>query len=122
MGAIERTITEKLTAAFAPTHLRVINESHMHNVPPGAETHFKVVVVSDAFEGVKLVERHRKVNGCLAEELQSGVHALSIQAKTPAQWAAGGGDGQPTEASPSCAGGDGEARRKHAQQQQQQGE
>ena len=67
------------TLYFQPSHLEVINESNMHNVPKGSETHFKVVVVSDSFEGLSLVKRHRAVNEVLAQELQSGVHALSIQ-------------------------------------------
>lgn len=43
----------------------VINESHMHSVPKGAETHFKVVVVSDQFDGLSLLQRHREVNTVL---------------------------------------------------------
>jgi len=51
------------------------------------ETHFKVTIVSDKFDKMPLIERHRAVNECLSEELEGGVHALSIQAKTPEQWA-----------------------------------
>ena len=58
----------------------------MHNVPKGSETHFKVLIVSEKFVGKPLINRHREVNTVLAEELQSGVHALSIVAKTPSQW------------------------------------
>lgn len=75
-------IEEKLEAALAPARLEVVNESGMHNVPKGSETHFKVLVVSDAFAGLGLVARHRKVNELLAEELKGGVHALSIRALT----------------------------------------
>jgi len=51
------------------------------------ETHFNVIIVSDEFEGVSLIDRHRFVNECLREELEEkGVHALSIKAKTPKQW------------------------------------
>ena len=53
-----------------------------------SETHFKVVIVSEAFEGKPLIDRHRAVNECLREELEQGVHALSIDAKTPKQWQA----------------------------------
>eukprot|EP00756_Hemistasia_phaeocysticola_P048781 Hpha_TRINITY_DN23186_c0_g1::TRINITY_DN23186_c0_g1_i1::g.29497::m.29497/K05527/bolA; BolA family transcriptional regulator, general stress-responsive regulator len=113
MGAVEQGITAKLTAAFTPTHLCVLNESYKHNVPPGAETHFKVIVVSERFDGVKLIERHRMINGCLEDELKGPVHALAITAKTPAQWESAGGDGQAVEGTPACAGGDGAARRKH---------
>lgn len=95
-------IEGKLAQALAPSHLEVINESAMHNVPPGSETHFKVLVVSGAFEGLGLVDRHRRVNEALREELRGGVHALSIRALTPAQWGEGGGAGF---VSPKCLGG-----------------
>jgi BolA protein len=84
-GPVERRIGEKLAAALAPTTLVVENESRMHSVPKGSETHFKVLVVSEAFEGQPLVERHRRVHALLAEELAAGVHALTIRALTPAQ-------------------------------------
>ena len=85
-GVVGKAIEGKLQAAFSPSHLQIINESHMHNVPKNSETHFKVVVVSDVFEGVKLLQRHRDVNEILKEELAGPVHALSISAKTPSQW------------------------------------
>jgi stress-induced morphogen len=76
-----------------PSHLEIIDESHKHaghaamkDYMRSGETHFKVVVVSDDFEGKMLIDRHRLVNDILDEELQNGVHALSIEAKTPAQW------------------------------------
>jgi BolA protein len=86
-GPVATAIHTKLHAAFSPEHLSVKNESSAHNVPKGSETHFKVVVVSDAFVSVQLVERHRAVNDALAAELAGPVHALSIVAKTPEQWA-----------------------------------
>jgi BolA protein len=58
----------------------------MHSVPPGSETHFKVVVVSALFEGKSLVERHRLVYDALGEEMRSGVHALTITSRTPGEW------------------------------------
>ena len=88
--------------SFAPTVLEVINESGNHNVPPGSETHFKVVVVSEAFTGQSPVARHRAVNKALAAQLSGGVHALSIQALTPNQWAERGGV---VPDSPPCLGG-----------------
>ncbi|NMH66993.1 BolA family protein [Shewanella salipaludis] len=84
----KQRITEKLTAALSPLHLEVINESHMHNVPPNSETHFKVVIVSAAFEGQRLLGRHRAVNTCLAAELAGGVHALTMHTYTQDEWAA----------------------------------
>ncbi|GKY92149.1 hypothetical protein MPSEU_000186200 [Mayamaea pseudoterrestris] len=109
---VQAAIEQNLRQAFQPLHLQVMNESHRHNVPKGSETHFKVVVVSDAFTAVKSpVARHRMVNAALAEQLKGPVHALSIVCKTPAQWQAmldeqGGGDVM-IAASPACAGGDG---------------
>jgi len=110
MGAVEvtglmqrqRTIEAKLRDGLAPAHLQVINESHMHSVPPGSETHFKVVVVSDRFSGMPRVRRHQAVNGLLAEELAEGLHALSLSTLTPEEWQARGGE---VLASPPCHGG-----------------
>ena len=51
----------------------------MHNVPPGSESHFKVVVISDKFEKQNLITRHRMVHTTLKDELSSAIHALSIQ-------------------------------------------
>ena len=55
IGIIEASIRTKLIKAFNPQHLDVLNESYMHNVPKGAETHFKVVVVSDKFNDQTLI-------------------------------------------------------------------
>lgn len=101
-GAVETAITRKLAEAFAPSQLAVENQSDQHSGPRGRESHFKVVIVSAAFTGQSLVQRHRAVNGLLAAELQAGVHALSIEALTPEQWAARGGQTLPT---PACLGG-----------------
>ncbi|GAL29618.1 cell division protein BolA [Vibrio variabilis] len=62
---IQQAIEQKLHQAFHPTHLDVRNESNMHNVPPGSESHFKVIVVSDVFANERLISRHRKVNTVL---------------------------------------------------------
>ena len=84
--SIQSRIEEKLGEGLAPLHLEVINESDQHNVPPGSESHFKVVVVSDAFEGKRLVAQHRLVYGLLGEELESQVHALALHTYTEAAW------------------------------------
>jgi BolA protein len=99
---IQQSIESKLRTALAPAHLAVINESHMHAVPPNSETHFKVVVVSGAFAGKPRVARHQTVNGLVADELAGPVHALSIQAFTPDEWTARGGA---IADSPECMGG-----------------
>ena len=103
--ALAEVIEHKLRAALEPTVLEVTNESHMHNVPKGAETHFKVVVVSPRFEGLAPVRRHQLVYGALAEEMRKkpGIHALAITSRTPDEWAeAPGGN-----TSPKCLGGNG---------------
>ncbi|KAJ8022928.1 BolA-like protein 1 [Holothuria leucospilota] len=100
-GPVEVTIAEKLGASLQPSHLDVTNESFMHNVPKGSETHFKVVVVSSNFENLSLIKRHRMVNDILKEELAGSVHALSIVAKTPSQWMTNSN----IHKSPACLGG-----------------
>ncbi|MFQ6021794.1 MAG: BolA family protein [Acidiferrobacterales bacterium] len=80
------TIEKKLNDRLAPVHLEVINESYMHNVPAGSESHFKVTVVSDEFEGKMLVARHRLINEILAEQLSGPVHALALHTLTPNEW------------------------------------
>jgi len=99
---IQSQIETKLSGALRPVFLDVINESHMHHVPPGSESHFKVVVVADGFDGKTRVARHQSVNALLAEEIAGPVHALSIQAHTPEEWRARGGA---VFASPDCLGG-----------------
>ena len=78
---------ESKLGTLNPQFLRVENESHRHNVPPGAESHFKVTVVSPRFNGQSLLARHRIVNGILADELSAGVHALALHTLTPDEWA-----------------------------------
>ncbi|KAL8573182.1 hypothetical protein ACOMHN_036167 [Nucella lapillus] len=100
----ETSIQNKLTETFKPAVLKIVNESYMHKVPKGSETHFKVVIVSDSFEGVSLVQRHRLVNTTLEEEFAGGLHALSIVAKTLSQWE---NSPQSVSPSPACRGGAG---------------
>ncbi|MDG3087370.1 BolA/IbaG family iron-sulfur metabolism protein [Vibrio hannami] len=83
---LQEVIESKLQSAFSPSHLQVLNESYLHNVPPGSESHFKVVVVSEEFEGLRLIARHRKVNATLSEELEEAIHALSIHTFTKQEW------------------------------------
>lgn len=65
-----------IEAALNPSFLEVVDESFMHNVPEGAQSHFKVTVVSDAFEGKRLIARHREINGLAAEALQGPVSCV----------------------------------------------
>ena len=92
---MQSTIQQKLSTAFQPLNLEVINESDNHNVPP-------VVLVSKMFEGESLIKRHRQVNQVLAEELNGGIHALALHTMTPQEWFNRGGT---SPASPECLGG-----------------
>ncbi|EYF01506.1 BolA family protein [Chondromyces apiculatus] len=83
----QETIQTVLSSGLEPVHLDVENESRMHSVAPGSETHFKVLVVSAAFQGMNAVQRHRRVNELLREEFTRGLHALSLRALTPDEWA-----------------------------------
>ena len=78
-------IINKLREAFAPESLEVTDESHLHEGHaghrPGGETHFRVYIVSAAFEGKSRIERHRMINATLAGELEGTVHALAIKAQ-----------------------------------------
>ena len=110
---IQETITAKLNNAFSPEHLEVINESFMHNVPEGSESHFKIVIVCDDFKDKMLIARHRLVNKVLHDELnkspgtiyhaspkgvsltdetnskeqsEGGIHALALHTMTMEEW------------------------------------
>ena len=101
MAKTQSTIIKKLDGAFSPDHLEVINESASHNVPEGSESHFKVVLVSQSFEGQSAVKRHQSVYVVLAAELQSGVHALALHTYLPVEWE----KRQSAPISPDCLGG-----------------
>ncbi|MDH5327041.1 MAG: BolA/IbaG family iron-sulfur metabolism protein [Gammaproteobacteria bacterium] len=84
--SVQSDIETKLTAALDLKHLEVINESNNHNVPPGSESHFKLVLVATDFDGLNLVNRHRKINQILAHELQHRIHALALHTFTEQEW------------------------------------
>ncbi len=100
--SMRQSIESKIIAELSPDHLEVIDESHMHAVPPGAESHFKLIIVSEKFGDEPLIRRHRRVNSILATELDGGLHALSLQTLTAEEWQKKGGE---TAASPPCLGG-----------------
>lgn len=97
-SAVETSIEQKVTAALQPLHLEVHNESHMH-AGPRTDSHFKLVAVATAFEGLSKVKRHQLVYGLVKEELAGPVHALALHLYTPAEW-----QNQAVPASPECAG------------------
>lgn len=78
---MQTQIEAKLNQSLNINFLEVVNETHMHNVPADAESHFKVTIVSNDFEGKMLVARHRIINKTLAEEI-SHIHALALHTMT----------------------------------------
>jgi stress-induced morphogen len=104
-GPMQAFVEEAVAEEFAPEHLEVLNESHGRAED---ESHFKVVVVSDRFEGQRPLQRHRAVNAAIVKRspTEDGAlpfHSLTIVAKTPAQWS----EDASVPDSPQCAGGDG---------------
>lgn len=75
-----------LENAFEPAHLEIIDESHKHAGHAGARDgrgHFVVNIVSSAFAGMTPLQRHRAIYAALGELMQTDIHALSINARTP---------------------------------------
>lgn len=100
--SMQQQIERKLLEAYEPVHLDVVDETHQHNVPDGAQSHFKVVIVASAFGGMTRIARHKAVYKTLAVEMASTIHALSVLAYTAAEWA---DQGHSLPASPPCMGG-----------------
>lgn len=83
----ERIISQ-LREGFATEQVELIDDSHLHAGHAGARDgrgHFRVRIVSAAFEGLGTLQRHQRVYACLGELMQTDIHALSISAQTPAQ-------------------------------------
>lgn len=99
-------IEEALEAEFHPSHLEVVNESHMHNVAPGSESHFKVVIVCEAFAQKPLIARHRAVQAVVKME-ELGIHALALHTFAPSEWQASADTPSIVTESPDCHGGNG---------------
>lgn len=96
--SLEQQLIERLQQ-LSPSHLEVVNESSGHGgYFPGKESHFKVIVVSESFAGLRLVQRHQKIYSVAGDLLSPGkIHALAIHAFLPVEW-----QGQDTS-SPNCA-------------------
>ena len=99
---VQSTIESKLMGNLNLQHMEVINESSQHNVPPGSESHFKLVLVSNDFTDKMLIKRHRMINEILADELQGQIHALSMHTYTEQEWQEKSGQ---APMSPPCLGG-----------------
>ena len=91
MGVVTDTIRDKLTTAFAPTRLEIVDDSDRHHGHAGhregGESHFNVVIEAAAFTGVTRVQRQRMINAALAAELAGPVHALSVKVLAPGETA-----------------------------------
>ena len=98
---VEEAITSLVKAEFEPVYLDVVNESHMHSVPPNSETHFKLVLVSAEFEGLNQVKRHQSVYGALREYISNPIHALALHTFSPEEWV----ENNIVADSPNCMGG-----------------
>ena len=85
----EQRMREKLMLGLEPTRLDIINESEMHaghrSSPGTGESHFRILVVSDAFAGKSRLDRHRIVNELLADELSGRIHALALKTYAPGE-------------------------------------
>ena len=101
MSAIA-SIESKLKKAIDPIHLEVIDESYLHNVEPGRESHVRIVAISDLFIGLNLVKRHQLIYAEIQEEISGPIHAISLHTFTEEEWTKKNNE---TEPSPNCLGG-----------------
>jgi BolA family transcriptional regulator, general stress-responsive regulator len=83
LGPVGQVLKAKLVAAFSPSHFELIDESNQHHghsgAHPSGESHFRVKIASDVFQGKSRVQQHRLINEVLANELKTRVHALAIE-------------------------------------------
>lgn len=101
--AMHAMLTARITEALSPVYLELEDESYKHSAGPDAGTHWRCVVVSGAFEGKRLVQRHRAIYGALGDAMSQGVHAFSPRTLTPAEFEAEGGSVD--HSTPACLGG-----------------
>lgn len=87
--SVAENIKTKLTAKLEPAQLEIIDESHLHaghaGAREGGESHFRVNIVAEAFNGLNRVARQRMIYEILAEDLAGPIHALTLSTKTPAE-------------------------------------
>ncbi|WP_439106345.1 BolA family protein [Congregibacter sp.] len=100
--SVQEQLQDRLNKAFAPDWLELDNESHQHSVPANSETHFRLVMSSEAFSGKRAVARHQLVYGELADLLAGPIHALAMHLYDPQEWQA---KTHEAPASPNCLGG-----------------
>jgi BolA protein len=88
--SLQSRIETKLTQAFSPDRLIVLNESHLHaghhpDIDGKGETHMRVRIVSQAFAGMSRIARHRAINDVLKAEIDAGLHALALEPAVPGE-------------------------------------
>ena len=101
MSAIA-SIETKLKKVIEPIHLEVIDESYLHNVEPGRESHVRIVAISNLFTGLNLVKRHQLIYAEIQEEISGPIHAISLHTFTENEWKERNKEADP---SPNCLGG-----------------
>lgn len=101
VGSVQERVEYRLKEGLSPVYLTVENESYMHAVPADAETHFRIVVVADAFEGRRQVQCHQAVYGLLNDMIGKPIHALALHTYGPEEWEST----KEAPASPACMGG-----------------
>jgi len=84
--SVQEQLQSRLTAAFEPEWLELDNESHQHSVPANSETHFRLVMTSEAFKGKRAVARHQQVYAQLSDLLAGPIHALAMHLYDPDEW------------------------------------
>ena len=99
--SIENKIINTLNKCMNISSLKIVNESFMHNVPVDAESHFKIIIVSEKFFEIRAVKRHQLIYSVLNEEMQK-IHAIAIHPFTPEEWKEKTGESLD---SPKCLGG-----------------
>ena len=96
---VQSFLEKQLQEGLEPLLLKVVNESPNHNVPENSESHFRVLIVSEKFEGLSLVQRHQMVHRLVADQLRDKIHAFSQQTFTPEEFSTRGGS---LPSSPPC--------------------
>lgn len=97
---VQSLLEKRLNEGLNPLLLKVVNESPNHNVPEGSESHFRVLIVSDQFEGLSLIQRHQKVYQLISEPIRDKIHAFSQRTLTSKEFKDQGGQ---LGSSPPCA-------------------
>lgn len=85
-----QSIEKKLEAELNPTSLEIVNESHLHaghqeSFDGSGETHLRIKIITEAFEGMSRINRHRAINALIGDEIAAGLHAIAIEAKAPSE-------------------------------------